>query len=320
MRIFVTGATGVLGKRVVQKLLAEGHQLTALCRSVANYQTLERQGIRPVWGNIYDAEEMKSVTVGQEVIMHLASSVPVNNQKLGTNDWLANDLLREKGTDSLAQAAVANGVKLFVVPGVMLAYGNHNGKLVKETTPLAAKVPGDLQSAIRMEEITQSYVRKSGLPAVVLRMGMLYAEDSRHTLALIDQLHNQEATIIGKGDTYWNMIHADDAANAIVQVVKHYGIHIGETYNICDGMPVQAKEYIEYMAATIGAPAPKPMRSLPAWFRLGKDNVKAVQLSFQAKNDKAVQKLKWRPVFGSYKEGLTEIVSKLSAKLDQKAA
>src|SRR5690606_26215838 len=147
MRIFVTGATGVLGKRVVQKLLAEGHQLTALCRTVANYQTLERQGIRPVWGNIYDAEEMKSVTVGQEVIMHLASSVPVNNQKLGTNDWLANDLLREKGTDSLAQAAVANGVKLFVVPGVMLAYGNHNGKLVKETTPLAAKVPGDLQSA-----------------------------------------------------------------------------------------------------------------------------------------------------------------------------
>lgn len=320
MRIFVTGATGVLGKRVVQKLLAEGHQITALCRSVNNYQTLERQGIRPVWGNIYDVKEMKSITVGQEVVIHLASSVPVNNQKLTSSDWLANDLLREKGADLLAQAAIANGAKLFVIPGVMLAYGDHSGKPVKETTPLATKLPADLQSAVRMEELVQTHIRKSGLPGVVLRMGMVYAEDSRHTLTMIDQLHNQEATIIGKGDTYWNMIHADDAANALVQTVKHYGIHIGETYNICDGTPVKAKEYIEHLAKVTGAPAPKLMRSLPAWFRLGKDSVKAVQLSFQAKNEKAVQKLKWRPIYANYKDGLAEIASKLAVRMDQRAA
>lgn len=320
MRIFVTGATGVLGKRVIQKLQAEGHQLSGLCRSVDNFQTLESIGVRPVWGNIYDQAEMRSVTVGQEVVIHLASSIPANYQKLSSADWLHNDLLREKGTESLAQAAAANGAKLFIAPSVMLGYGDQDGKMVKETTPMSAKLPADLQSVVRMEGLVQNYIRKSGLQAVILRLGIVYAEDSRHTLAMISQLQQQEATVIGKGDNYWNLIHAGDAASAMVQVVKQYGIHLGETYNICDGTPVKMREFATYLAKSIGAPPPRLMRSLPAWFRLGNDNVKAVQLSFKAGNEKAVQRLKWKPEFASYREGVDDIATKLLAKAGQWAA
>ena len=320
MRIFVTGATGVLGKRVVQKLQAEGHQLSGLCRSVDNFQTLEKIGVRPVWGNIYDPAEMRSATVGQEVVIHLASSIPVNYQKLSSSDWLHNDLLREKGTEALAQASAVNGVKLFIAPSVMLAYGDQNGKMVKETTPLSAKLPTDLQSVVKMEGLVQHYIRKSGLPAVILRLGIVYSEDSRHTLAMISQMQQQEATVIGKGENYWNLVHAGDAASAMVQVVKQYGIHIGETYNICDGTPVKMREFATYLAQCIGAPSPRLMRSLPAWFRLGKDNVKAVQLSFKAGNEKAVQRLKWKPEFANYREGLDDITNRLAAKAGKRAA
>lgn len=320
MRIFITGATGVLGKRVVSKLLSEGYQVTALCRSVSNFQNLERQGVRPVWGNIYDAGEMKAAVRGHDVVMHLASAVPVNNQKLSSTDWLTNDLLREKATDCLAEASVAAGVKLFLVPGVMLAYGDHKGKLIKDNTPLSTKLPADLQSAVKMEELVQTYIRKSGLPAVIMRLGIVYAEDSKHTQAMIDQLHSQEPAIIGKGDSYWNLIHADDAASAMVQAVKHYGLHIGEIYNICDGTPVTARDFMSYLASAVNAPAPKPMSSLSAWLRLGRDNLKVVQASYKAKNDKAVQKLKWKPAFADYRQGIDHIVEALNRKNSKKAA
>jgi len=312
MKIFMTGATGVLGRRVASNLLAEGHEVKALCRSVQNYQDLEKAGVKPVWGNIYDPEQLQKITMGEEAIIHLASNVPVNSQKLKREDWFENDLLRERGTDNLAQAGVRNGVKLFLAPGLMLAYGDQKGKWVNEKSPLSSKVPPDIQSAIRMEEIVQHYVRKQGLPAVVVRLGILYAEDSAHTLDLIHQLQSGTAAIVGKGETYLNLIHADDAAKAIASVVRRYSIHIGSVYNISDGNPVTAKEYIDFLAGRIGVKEVKAMNILSAWINLGKDQVKASQLSFRAKNDLAAQKLKWVPVFSDYKVGLTHIVASLA--------
>jgi len=320
MKIFMTGATGVLGKRVASHLIAEGHEVKALCRSVQNYQDLEKAGVKPVWGNIYDPEQLQKITMGEEAIIHLASNVPVNSQKLKREDWFENDLLRERGTENLAQAGVRNGVKLFVAPGLMLAYGDQKGKWVSEKSPLSSKVPPDIQSAIRMEEIVQRYVRKQGLPAVVLRLGILYAEDSAHTLDLINQLQNGTAAIVGKGDAFLNLVHADDAAKAIASVVKRYSIHVGAVYNISDGNPVTTKDYVDFLAEKIGVKEVKARNFLSAWINLSNNQLKVAQLSFRAKNEQAAQKLKWAPTFGDYKEGLTHVVANLFGKLTKNAA
>lgn len=320
MKIFITGATGVIGRRVTAKLLADGHQVTGLSRSVKNYHQLEKVGALPVWGNIYDPEEMQKAIRGHEIVIHLASSVPVSSQKLTKEDWIRNDLIREKGTDCLAGAAVANGVKLFLVPSVMLTYGNRKGDWVNETTPLSTDIPSDLVSAVTMEDIVHQYIRKAGLPAAILRLGRVYAADSLHTLALMDQLQAGEPAMVGRGDAWWNLIHADDAASAIVQTVKHYGLHVGATYNVCDGNPVLARDYVEQLAHEIGVGNVKSVGTLSAWLKLGKASTKVAQLSFRAKNSKAVERLRWNPAYPNYKAGLREVISTLRGKQSQKAA
>jgi len=320
MKIFLTGATGVLGRRVITNLLEAGHELSALSRSVQNYQELEAANVKPVWGNLFDPDEMIKITHGQEVIIHLASNVPVASPKLKRDDWLENDKLREQGTENLARAGLKNGVKLFLAPGVMLAYGDQQGKWVTEKTPLSSQLPADLLSAVRMEEMVQQYVRKHGLPAVVIRLGILYSEDSAHTLDLIQQLRNGTASIVGKGNSYLNLIHPEDAASAIASIVARYNVHIGAVNNICDGEPVTAKEYVDFMAKKMGATPARSRHSLSAWMTMGRDQLKVTQISFRAKNEAARQKLKWSPSFRNYSEGLTSIAKRLSGRWDKNAA
>lgn len=274
----------------------------------------------PVWANIYEPEEMTRAIKGHEAVIHLASSIPSSAQKLKSEDWLANNLLRQTATESLCKAASINGVKAFVAPTIMLAYGDQHGKWVDESQPLSTDVPADIMSAVKMEEIVRSYVRKVGLQAIVLRLGMVYAEDSKHTLAMVSKLQAGEPVIIGKGDTYWNMIHADDAASAITHTVRRYGLHIGATYNICDGQPVKAKEYVDFLARSIGAPAARSISKWQAWLKFGKDNVRPLRFSFRATNSKALEKLKWQPEFKSFREGITSIAQQLSGTVRKKAA
>ena len=124
MKIFVTGATGVLGRATVPLLLAAGHQVRGLARSAANDTLLRRLGAEPVAVDLVDAAGLRAALVGCDAVLHLATKIPPSSAARKGASWLENDRLRREGTTALVDAALAIGVRTFLYPSVTLLYAD----------------------------------------------------------------------------------------------------------------------------------------------------------------------------------------------------
>ncbi len=87
MQVFVTGATGVLGKAVVKRLIAEGHAVHALSRSEANREKLHSLGAQPMQADLFDGESLKQVLAGCEAVLHLATRIAPTSKMAKRASW-----------------------------------------------------------------------------------------------------------------------------------------------------------------------------------------------------------------------------------------
>src|SRR6185503_7969060 len=113
-RVFITGATGVLGKRVTKLLKEKNIRVVALSRSQSNSAQLKEAGAEVVEGDLFNAEEMIETTKNCDAIFHLATHIPKKPIPKKMSDWKDNDKIRTAGTRALLQAAVANNIKIFI--------------------------------------------------------------------------------------------------------------------------------------------------------------------------------------------------------------
>ena len=110
-RIFVTGATGVIGRRVVPRLVAAGHAVAAVGRSPEKRAALERQGAAAVDVDLRDAAALRRALDGHAVVLNLATHMPPStNRMLLPGAWRENDRVRREGSAALVDAALAAGV------------------------------------------------------------------------------------------------------------------------------------------------------------------------------------------------------------------
>ena len=86
MKVFIAGATGVLGRRVVTGLTAAGHQVVGLSRSPQNRDWLSQHGAIPQSGDLFAREQLFEITADCEAILHLATAIPTN-AKPTRQDW-----------------------------------------------------------------------------------------------------------------------------------------------------------------------------------------------------------------------------------------
>jgi D-serine deaminase-like pyridoxal phosphate-dependent protein len=115
MRVFVSGATGVIGRRVVPALLAEGHQVTAALHTLAKAAALGAIGARVRQVDLFDPDELRTAVFGHDAIVNLATHIP--HSTLGAflpSAWHETDHIRREGVANLAAAAEAAGVRLDV--------------------------------------------------------------------------------------------------------------------------------------------------------------------------------------------------------------
>src|ERR671932_756223 len=94
MQIFVTGATGVIGRRVVPLLLAAGHQVTAVARTPEKSAALERMGAAAVLLDLFAAEAVRRAVAGHQVVINLATHIPPSTRMFLPGAWRANDRIR----------------------------------------------------------------------------------------------------------------------------------------------------------------------------------------------------------------------------------
>src|SRR5690348_15512638 len=171
MRIFLTGATGVLGRRVVPTLLKQGHSVTGVGRSAGRLADLARTGMTPCAIDLFDATAIRRAMAGHDTVVNLATHVPPNNRMFLPGAWREMDHVRRDGSTVLAEAAMANGVARFVQESFALIYPDAGDRwITEETPPNAARYNRSVLDA----EASAQRVARAGATAVVLRFALLY--------------------------------------------------------------------------------------------------------------------------------------------------
>lgn len=310
MRVFVAGGTGVVGRRLVPRLVDRGHQVTATTTSAGKVGLLAKLGADAV---VMDG--LDSVSVGRavaqarpDVIVHQMSGISLahgGKPDLKHMDrWFAiTNRLRTEGTDHLLAAAEATGVPQFVAEGYANWNGARQGGWVKtEEDPLDLYAGTAAQTTMAALRHVENVVGKAG--GAVLRYGGLYGPGA--TDDQVELVRKRQFPLVGDGTGYSSWVHLDDAASATVLAVEQKATGV---FNIVDDEPAPASEWLPYLAACAGA---KPPRRVPTWLARLLAGDLAVTLMTEGRgfsNAKAKAELGWQPSYPSWRQGFKEALA-----------
>jgi nucleoside-diphosphate-sugar epimerase len=300
MRVFVAGATGVIGRRLLPALTATGHQPIAMTRSPERAGALTAQGIEAVVCDAYDAAGlMRAVADARpDQIVHALTDLPEEiNMRRFERDVQSTGRLRREGTRNLLAAARAAGVRRIVAESIAFIYAPEGNRVKDEDAPLATAT---LPSAAEPIADLEHQVLEAG--GIVLRYGQLYGPGTGFAKdgSWAASLRKRRLPIVGAGSGMFSFLHVDDAASATVAALEHSG---PATYNVVDDHPAPVHEWVPVYARAVGAPA--PWRA-PAWVgRLAAGRI-AVEMMNElrgASNARIKRELGWAPTYASWREG-----------------
>lgn len=292
MNVFVTGGTGVLGVPVLRMLGERGHRAVALAHRAASAERLRSAGIDVVEGELFDAASLARATRGIDAILHLATRIPPAAEMPNQSAWDDNNRIRSEGTRTLVDVALANGVSVFVYPGVTFVYPDSGDRWIDALTTTIEPAE-TLRSTLDAEAQTERFAQ-AGQRGVILRLGLLYGPTSGHTL---ETLHNAQQGIIipmGADDAFQSSIWADDAARAIVAAME---LAPSGTYDVVDDEPLRQRELIKAMTTAVGRTA------LPEAPAGGSTVVPVTALSRRVSNERFKRVTGWQPTVASARDG-----------------
>jgi nucleoside-diphosphate-sugar epimerase len=299
MRIFVAGATGAIGARLVPRLVADGHEVVGTTRSAAKADQLSAAGAEPVVLDLLDRGVVRDAVVAArpDAIVHEATALTgATDFKHFDRTFAQTNRLRTEGTDALLAAARDTGVERFVAQSFAgWPYARDDGPVKTEDDALdPTPVPAmrETLAAIRHEE--EAVVAAGG---IALRYGGFYGSPDDPLLELVRE---RKFPIVGDGSGVWSFVHLEDAAAATALAVER-----GEpgVYNVVDDEPAPVREWLPALAAALGA---KPPRHVPQWLgRLaaGEAGVAMMTEVRGASNAKAKRQLGWQLAYPSWREG-----------------
>jgi nucleoside-diphosphate-sugar epimerase len=309
MRVFVAGASGAVGSRLVTQLIEAGHAVTGTHNSPSSAGLLRRLGAKPVRLDLLDAAAVREAVLVSEpdAIVHEATALASVKFSRNMDAVTARTSeLRRQGTDALLAAAREAGVRRFVAQSVATfsRYARVGGPVKTEDDPLDPTPPTHFhESAAAMAYLERAVIEFGG---IALRYGAFYGADNDAT---IEPVRKRQFPIVGDGGGIWSWIHLDDAAAATVLALDHDGAAI---YNVVDDDPAPVREWLPVLAEALGA---KPPRRLPtALARLLAGEV-VVVMSTEARgasNAKAKRELGWAPRYPTWRTGFEAVYSALA--------
>jgi nucleoside-diphosphate-sugar epimerase len=324
MRVFVAGATGVVGQCLLPKLIANGHQVVATTRSPEKVERLRLLGAEPVIVDGLDEAAVGEAVARAEpeaIIHEMTSLAGVSNLRRFDREFAVTNELRQQGTDHLLAAASAAGVRRFIAQSYIGWNNVRAGAPVKtEEDPLDPNPPAaqtETLEAIRYLE--QAVLAAAPIEGIVLRYGSFYGPGASDTF--VELIRKRKFPVVGDGAGVWSFLHIDDAAAAAVAALTQGAPGV---YSIVDDEPAPVSEWLPYLAEAVGA---KPPLRVPVWLgRLAAGEV-GVSLMTQIRgssNAKAKRELGWQPTWPSWREGfrhgLTENTPRQVAPIKTKAA
>jgi 2-alkyl-3-oxoalkanoate reductase len=299
MRVFVAGASGALGSRLIPQLIDAGHEVTGTHNSPASAQLLQELGAEPVRLDLLDARAVRTAVLGSrpDAIVHQATALA--DIKFGRNldkTFATTNRLRTEGTDALLAAAREAGVRRFVAQSFApYLYARQGGPVKTEADPVDQTPPRNTGQAyaaiIHLEKATLAF------GGIALRYGGFYGAAND---ALIEPVRKRQFPIVGDGGGIFSWLHLEDGAAATVLALEHAGPAI---YNIVDDEPAPVRDWLPVLANVLGA---KPPRHAPTWLARLFAGQAAVVMGTQtrgASNAKAKRELGWIPRYPSWRLG-----------------
>ncbi|WP_067833403.1 NAD-dependent epimerase/dehydratase family protein [Actinomadura kijaniata] len=275
MKIFVAGATGVVGRRLVPLLVAAGHQVTGTTRRPERARTLADQRATPVVVDVMDAAALASAVAEArpDVIVHQLTD-------LSDEDFAANSRLRIVGTRNLVDAARAAGVETMVAQSIAWLYRPGDTPAV-ESDPLDPSLP-PYEGVAALEQAVAEMPR-----GVVLRYGALYGAGTWYAPdgAIAERVRNGS---LRRTPAWTSFVHADDAAAAVLTALDWPAGPV----NIVDDEPATSAEWLPVYCEALGMPTPGTARHAAATGR-------------PASNARA-RELGWKPRIASWRTGFSQ--------------
>jgi nucleoside-diphosphate-sugar epimerase len=307
MRVLVAGATGVIGRPLVTRLRAAGHDVVGTTRS--RPEAVRELGAEPVVVDARDTDALRSAVVEArpEVVINQLTKLPQKlDYKRAEETFGPTTELRGKAGPALAGAAVEAGARRLISQSVCFFYASTGKTAHAEDDPLFELPPESpaAQGIIALEALERSTLETPGLEGVVLRYGFFYGPGSAYASdgAWAHDVRKRRFPVVGKGTGIFSYIHMDDAASAtVVALDRGSGI-----YNVCDDDPAPMSEWLPVYAEALGA---KPPRRVPVWLAKWIAGKQAAAMSTTlegAANEKAKRELGWQPKYPSWRQGFRE--------------
>jgi nucleoside-diphosphate-sugar epimerase len=308
MRVFVTGATGALGRHLVPGLVAAGHKVTATTRTPGKTVQLRAAGAEPVVVDGLDREAVIAAVrdAAPEVIVHqMTALADMRSLRRLDREFAATNELRTRGTDNLLAAAAEAGTRRVIAQSYTGWPNERSGSAVKtEDDPLdPSPVPSSARTLAAIEHVEKT-VPLVAPEGVVLRYGSFYGPGASGIL--LDTVRKRLMPVIGGGTGIWSFTEITDAAAATVAAINRGAPGV---YNVVDSDPAPVAEWLPYLARVAGA---KPPFGVPAWLGrlLAGEFVVAYMTSARgSSNEKARKELGWEPQYASWREGFRAWVS-----------
>ena len=299
MRVFVAGASGAIGTRLVPQLIDQGHEVIGTFRSPGHDQRVRALGAEPVALDLLDPAAVRRAVLAArpDAIVHQATALAdVRFGRSLDRSFGPTNRLRTEGTDALLAAAREAGVARFVAQSfASYRYAREGGPVKTEDDRLDPDPPAmAAQTNAAMRHLDEAVTAAGG---IALRYGGFYGADND---GLVGPVRKRQFPVIGAGGGISSFIHLDDAAAATVLALEHDSAGL---YNIVDDEPAPMSEWLPALAAALGA---KPPRRVPLWLaRLvaGKGMVMMAVGSRGASNSKAKRELGWTPRYPSWRQG-----------------
>lgn len=246
MKVFVTGATGVLGRSAITALVADGHDVTGLARTDEKAQVVDDAGATSVRMNLFDPEGLTESLAGYDAVCNLATHIPVGLSGVRPGAWRVNDRIRTEGSRIVAQAAKAAGVRRLVQESISFLYADGGDEWLTEESPLA--VTRVTEPVIVAESNAQEY-GCSSRAAVILRFGNIVGDDALTRWRLV-RARSGRAIGVGEPGGWTHVIHPADAGSAINAAISAPA----GVYNV-GAEPVQRVDLVNTFARVAGRSA-----------------------------------------------------------------
>jgi nucleoside-diphosphate-sugar epimerase len=309
MKVFVAGASGAMGRPLVRKLLAAGHEVTGMTRREDRAQEIREAGASAVVCDVFNAGALEAAVkeATPEVVVHQLTSLPLHLDYKAKDDPLAaTNRVRSEGTRNLIAAAKVAGARRLVAESVAFLYAPEGDWVKDEEAPLFHGAPYPFGKAVEaLADLERQVTGAEGIEGLVLRYGWLYgpgtyfARDGSQTAEAM----KRRLPIVGKGTGTFSFVQVGDAAAATVAAVERGAPGV---YNVADDEPATMREWVPAFAEAIGA---KPPRRVPVWLARLIAGPAAASSATQlrgASNAKAKRELGWQPSYPSWRQGFAD--------------